>query len=111
MTRKLVPSLFILALAGAAVYPALDRRIEAGRLRERLARAEESLETSDAGGGRGCGGQVAGFSPDLSLFLRVGERARALGPALASWQTIGGCGAGSATGAGAGVKWVGRGVT
>ena len=30
---------------------------------------------------------------------------------LASWQTIGGCGAGAASGSGAAVKWIGRGVT
>jgi hypothetical protein len=31
------------------------------------------------------------------------------GPSLASWQTVGGCGAGSATGIG-GIKWIGRSV-
>ncbi|HEY0710159.1 MAG TPA: hypothetical protein VGG33_25335 [Polyangia bacterium] len=31
-------------------------------------------------------------------------------PGLASWQTIGGCGAGASTGSGSAVKWVGRGV-
>jgi hypothetical protein len=30
---------------------------------------------------------------------------------LASWQTVGGCGASAATGAGAGVKWIGRNVS
>ncbi|HEY0706809.1 MAG TPA: hypothetical protein VGG33_08435 [Polyangia bacterium] len=30
---------------------------------------------------------------------------------LASWQTIGGCGAGASSGAGAGIKWVGRSVS
>jgi hypothetical protein len=30
---------------------------------------------------------------------------------LASWQTVGGCGASAATGAGVGVKWIGRNVT
>jgi hypothetical protein len=30
---------------------------------------------------------------------------------LASWQTVGGCGASSATGAGVGVKWIGRGTS
>jgi hypothetical protein len=34
-----------------------------------------------------------------------------LGPLLASWQTVGGCGASAATGAGVGVKWIGRNVT
>jgi hypothetical protein len=30
---------------------------------------------------------------------------------LASWQTVGGCGAGASTGTGAGIKWIGRDVT
>jgi hypothetical protein len=34
-----------------------------------------------------------------------------LGPLLASWQTVGGCGAGSSTGTGGGIKWVGRNVS
>jgi hypothetical protein len=33
------------------------------------------------------------------------------GPLLASWQTVSGCGAGAATGTGAGIKWIGRNVT
>jgi len=51
------------------------------------------------------GDDGAGAS-DPALLVRVGE----VGPLLASWQTIGGCGAGAATGGGAGIKWVGRGV-
>ena len=34
--------------------------------------------------------------------------ARASSPALSSWQTVGGCGAGASTGTGGGVKWIGR---
>jgi hypothetical protein len=30
---------------------------------------------------------------------------------LAGWQTVGGCGAGASTGAGGGIKWIGRNVT
>lgn len=37
--------------------------------------------------------------------------ASALSLALASWQTVGGCGAGASTGTGGGVKWVGRHVS
>jgi hypothetical protein len=37
--------------------------------------------------------------------------AAGLAPALASWQTVGGCGAGASTGNAAGVKWIGRSVT
>jgi hypothetical protein len=39
------------------------------------------------------------------------SRAQHLGHLLASWQTVGGCGASAATGGGAGVKWIGRNVT
>lgn len=38
-------------------------------------------------------------------------RVARLGGLLASWQTVGGCGAGASTGSGAGVKWIGRNVT
>jgi hypothetical protein len=44
---------------------------------------------------------------DGALSLRV-ER---LGPMLASWETIGGCGAGGTGGTGVGVKWIGRNTT
>jgi hypothetical protein len=108
MTRSFALALLVMVLAGAASYPAVDRHLETGRLRERLARVEASLgeDALSLGAERG-----EAFSPDVALFLRVDERERALGPLLASWQTIGGCGAGSATGAGAGVKWIGRGAT
>jgi hypothetical protein len=33
------------------------------------------------------------------------------GSPLASWQSVGGCGAGASTGSSAGLKWIGRGVT
>jgi hypothetical protein len=44
---------------------------------------------------------------DAPLSLRVSS----LEGLLASWETIGGCGAGSSTGAGGGIKWIGRSVT
>jgi hypothetical protein len=44
---------------------------------------------------------------DDALSVRVSR----LGPLLASWETVGGCGAGASTGTGAGVKWIGRNVT
>jgi hypothetical protein len=40
----------------------------------------------------------------------VALRVERLGGLLASWETIGGCGAGSSAGAGAAVKWIGRGT-
>jgi hypothetical protein len=42
---------------------------------------------------------------DLSLRLAAPESL------LASWQSVGGCGSGAATGGGVGVKWIGRSVS
>jgi hypothetical protein len=39
---------------------------------------------------------------------RISLRVQRLGPLLASWETVGGCGAGGTGGAGATVKWIGR---
>lgn len=50
---------------------------------------------------------AASCVPGNPIPLRVDR----LGPLLASWQTVGGCGASAATGAGVGVKWIGRNVT
>jgi hypothetical protein len=48
---------------------------------------------------------VSGTAACLGLAPRIDR------PGLASWQTVGGCGASAATGAGVGVKWIGRSVT
>ena len=75
----------VLALAGAALYPSVDR------LRGRPVPPSHLHDLPD----------------DLGALTRV-ER---LGGVLASWQTVGGCGAGASSGTGAGVKWVGRNVS
>ncbi|KYF87146.1 hypothetical protein BE17_52640 [Sorangium cellulosum] len=51
------------------------------------------------------GDALAELGPALSL------RVSRLEGLLSSWETIGGCGAGSSTGAGGGIKWIGRSVT
>lgn len=51
------------------------------------------------------GGALAPLDPALSL------RVSRLQGLLSSWETIGGCGAGSSTGAGGGIKWIGRSTT
>jgi hypothetical protein len=84
------------ALLGAASFPFVSAQREASRNNariERLARA--------ARGGSDLG------PADSALSLRV-SRLQGL---LASWETVGGCGAGSSTGAGGGLKWIGRSVT
>jgi len=63
----------------------------------RLARVQDSLRQS----GR------RSLPPDTPLSLRVSR----LDGLLSSWETIGGCGAGTSTGAGGGIKWIGRSVT
>ena len=45
-------------------------------------------------------------TPDPALVVRVQET----GGLVASWQTVGGCGAGSGGGSGVGLKWIGRNV-
>jgi hypothetical protein len=77
-----------------ALYPWISERLAAWRAAQRLNRIEASQrENGDAGA-----------PVDSMLSLRV----QRLGPLLASWETIGGCGAGGTGGAGTGVKWIGR---
>src|SRR5262245_41194992 len=51
--------------------------------------------------------EVAGCAGDSAFALAAADSPGA----LASWQNIGGCGAGASTGVGGGIKWIGRGVT
>jgi hypothetical protein len=93
MTRALLALLCVTAGLAPLVDRALARRANERRLDEVAARPlamDAALACPRAGG------------PDL----------RALGsaPALASWQTVGGCGAGASSGTGGGVKWIGRNV-
>lgn len=89
-------SWLIACLLGAlALYPWLTRRwagLEAARdldrLQARLGQRQVALQ----------------LDPALSL------RVRQLSPLLASWETVGGCGAGSTGGTGT-VKWIGRNTT
>jgi hypothetical protein len=54
-------------------------------------------------------GALAARQPSTTALLpSVSLRVQRLGPLLSSWETIGGCGAGTSSGAGAGVKWIGR---
>ena len=84
------------ALAGFALAPVLDRLLAAHGARQRVHHAARAHAFAP---GPRCAAVVA--APDLG-------RAPAL--ALASWQSIGGCGAGASTGTGGGVKWIGRNV-
>jgi hypothetical protein len=81
-------------LALAAAYPFASRWYARRSLTERLDRAEAIARVT-----RGC-------ELDPALSLRV----QRLSPLLSSWETVGGCGAGSTGGVGI-VKWVGRNTT
>jgi hypothetical protein len=92
----------VVALA-AAIAPALDR---AGAARMALRRVDD-LTNAVAGQpdlARVWARDIANLGLDVAPIAEV---AGDLG-ALASWQTIGGCGAGAAGGSGVGIKWIGR---
>lgn len=79
-----------------AAYPLVERQRTAQRQAERVGRIEVALSE----------GHTAQLSGDPELSMRV----RRLSGLLSSWETIGGCGAGSSTGAGGAVRWIGRGA-
>ncbi|HEY0706173.1 MAG TPA: hypothetical protein VGG33_05215 [Polyangia bacterium] len=96
-TLKHAPMAAALLLAGAAVAPlstALFGSEDERKVARRLAAVAATRMTAP----------IACVTAE-SASLPSSE------PALASWQTIGGCGAGASSGSGAGVKWVGRNVT
>jgi hypothetical protein len=81
-------------VAGAAAATTVTRSVERRLALARVAALEGSPAVA-------CG----------SLPLAGADRAQRLGPLLASWRNVGGCGAGASTGSGMGIKWIGRGVT
>jgi hypothetical protein len=84
-------------LAAVASFPFIAAERAARQNDVRVARLEATLgERGDA---------LAELGPALSL------RVSRLEGLLSSWETIGGCGAGSSTGAGGGIKWIGHSVT
>jgi hypothetical protein len=80
-----------------ASYPLAARQMAARHAARRLNEVETAA--------RARGDDTFPLDPSVSLRL-----AR-LGPLLASWETVGGCGAGGTGGAGVGVKWIGRNTT
>jgi hypothetical protein len=90
--KRVLPKVLALGLAAAALWPAVQAR--------RAAR-DAGARVRALAAGRG-----AATILDPALSLRV----QRLGPWLASWETVGGCGAGGAT-VGSGVKWIGHNTT
>jgi hypothetical protein len=89
--------------AALVAAPLLDRAVESARAQRRLD-ALAAASSGQALGGLACADGAA-------LAAAALPRTDRLASLLASWQTVGGCGAGASTGTGAGVKWVGRNVT
>jgi hypothetical protein len=81
-------------LLAVAAYPLVERQRVAQRHAESVRRI--GVASSE--------GRTARLAGDPALSLRVSR----LSGLLASWETIGGCGAGSSTGAGGAVRWIGR---
>src|SRR5947208_16645202 len=93
--------LFAFVLVAVVFYPAIARRVESAHLAQRLSRLAAGISDSRDG----APAPLIGFDP--GLLVRVDD----LEGLLASWQTIGGCGAGAGAASSAGLKWVGRNVT
>jgi hypothetical protein len=98
--RKAWTLALAVALSAAALYPTVDRLV-ASRGAARRVDAFSAAPASE-------------ISTRLSSTTNLGPSIRArldrLGPLLASWETVGGCGAGASTGTG-GIKWIGRNVS
>src|SRR5260221_1994971 len=85
---------FASVLGALALYPCWAMRVAARKVARRL----DAVEAEQR---RTC-------EDDAPLTSTISLRVQKLGPLLASWETIGGCGAGGTGGAGVGVKWIGR---
>ena len=103
-----VSTLLSIVLLVLALFPLVERWQETSRVTERLGRlnARESLAKTDMAS-IPPGDAYLIPNPDPALVVRVRET----GALLASWQTVGGCGAGSGGGSSVGLKWIGRNVT
>jgi hypothetical protein len=99
---RFAASALVLALAAVALYPVADRALARRRARQQLRELEQAVASK---------AQAPASTEALqapSSLLPVREEIP-----LASWGSIGGCGAGggSSSGPGGGIKWVGRNVT
>jgi hypothetical protein len=103
MRRRLdISILLALTLVALAVTPSVLRWRERVRLVQRAAAIECAAPPASASDRDA---RWVAFDPNL--LVRVDE----LEGLLASWQTIGGCGAGSGSASSAGLKWIGRNVS
>jgi hypothetical protein len=99
---RLATSALVLTLAAVALYPVADRTLAQRRTRQQLRELEQAMA-------RKVPLTIADEAAEVpASLLSVREDIP-----LASWGSIGGCGAGggSSSGPGGGIKWVGRNVT
>jgi hypothetical protein len=96
-----IGGLFALLIAAAALTVPADRLRATGRAADRLFRLEAERRPAE-------NAVIAGVPAPLADVFAA--RASRLGPLLASWQTVGGCGAGASASGVGGVRWVGRSV-
>jgi hypothetical protein len=99
-------SFVALALLVIAVGPVAVKWWEASRLSRQLRGFRSRAETRAVPIASTDGNQACLLTPDPALVVRV----EATGGLVASWQTVGGCGAGSGGGSSIGLKWIGRNV-
>ena len=94
-----------LALFSIALGPTVLQRWEASRTLHWL----EGLGAVEDSGAHLAASRGSSFpvTPDPALVVRVEETSGL----VTSWQTVGGCGAGSGGGSSVGLKWIGRNVT
>jgi hypothetical protein len=97
LRRAKLGSIIGCALLAVAAYP----RVERWRAGRELAAQLDRANAAAPGDEQACVA-MNGWSPGAG---------RGGGPLLASWQSVGGCGATAGAGVGAGVKWIGRGVS
>jgi hypothetical protein len=102
-------SAVLLAVAALATMlaPSAARRLERARVADRVRRLALSSTMWARRGASRRADQADWTAVDPSLLVRVEE----LDGLVASWQTIGGCGAGAGAASSAGLKWIGRNVT
>src|SRR5262249_31536805 len=91
MNHKKVRWLIACGFALIALYPAISTQLTRRAESQRLSQLQARLQTR----------------PHKLLDAGVALRLEHLSPLLASWETIGGCGAGGTGGVGT-VKWIGR---
>jgi len=99
VSRSMAVATLVVGSSLAAAFPWATRWGAQWATAQRVARASRAAYAD------GEDDDVTCIDPLLSL------RVERLAPLLASWQTVGGCGAGSGSAGTGGVKWIGRNVT